>query len=127
MELLNGWKEIADQLHLTVRTAQRWEHLGLPVRRVSDSRCSPVVALPDEVERWARTRKIKENADRLASKKFTVTRLTELRQIHARMRRRTHRLLTRINHLGNEQKKLVLSIQSKLNSPPQAQVVRKHG
>jgi len=59
MELLSGWKEIAEHLHLTVRTAQRWERLGLPVRRVSDSACSPVVAIPDELELWARTREVK--------------------------------------------------------------------
>lgn len=62
MELLSGWKEIASHLHLTVRTAQRWEHLGLPVRRVSESICSPVVAIPDEIELWTRTRNLRTAA-----------------------------------------------------------------
>lgn len=62
MELLSGWKEIAEHLHLGVRTAQRWERLGLPVRRVSESPCSPVVAIPDELELWARTRDVKSDA-----------------------------------------------------------------
>lgn len=59
MGFLTGWKEIAEHLHLGVRTAQRWERLGLPVRRASNSRCSPVVAVPDELEKWIRRRKMK--------------------------------------------------------------------
>ena len=114
MELLSGWKEIAEHLHLTVRTAQRWEQLGLPVRRVSGSPCSPVVAIPDELELWARTRDIKEDADLLASNKFLVSRLAELRETQTRTRRRTRRLLNDMNYLGNEQQKLLLDIQAKL-------------
>jgi hypothetical protein len=119
MELLSGWKEIAEHLHLTVRTAQRWERLGLPVRRVSESPCSPVVAIPDELEQWARTRDVKEDAALLASNKSLVNQLADLRQAQTRTRRRTRKLLARINYLGNEQKKLIFSIQSNLNSPPQ--------
>jgi len=117
MELLSGWKEIAEHLHLNVRTAQRWERLGLPVRRVSDSPCSPVVAIPDELELWARTRGLKEDADLLSSNKFLVSRLTDLRETHFRTRRTTRKLLTQINSLGNEQKKLLGLIQSNLTNP----------
>jgi len=115
MEFLSGWKEIAEHLHLGVRTAQRWERLGLPVRRVSDSPCSPVVALPDELELWARTRDVKQDAASLASNKFLVSRLTELRETHFRTRRKTRKLLTDINSLGAEQKKLLALIQASLN------------
>jgi hypothetical protein len=59
MKILNGWKEIADCLHLTSRSAQRWERLGLPVRRVSDSTRSPIIAFSDEIEEWARMKKKK--------------------------------------------------------------------
>jgi hypothetical protein len=61
MKILNGWKEIAECLRLTVRTAQRWEGLGLPVRRVSASSCSPVIAFSDEIERWARHQKTRRS------------------------------------------------------------------
>ena len=57
MAILNGWKEIAESLNLTSRTAQRWEHMGLPVRRVSNSRRSPVIAFSHEIEDWAYKRK----------------------------------------------------------------------
>ena len=56
MRILNGWKEIAECLHLASRTAQRWERLGLPVRRVSNSSRSPTIAFSDEIEHWARTK-----------------------------------------------------------------------
>jgi hypothetical protein len=123
MELLSGWKEIAEHLHLTVRTAQRWEGHGLPVRRVSDSSCSPVVAICDELESWARTRDVKADAALLASNKFLVTKLTELRQTHTRTRRKTMRLLGQISFLGSEQKRLIFQIRSHLqiranSSPP---------
>ena len=114
MELLSGWKEIAEHLHLGVRTAQRWERLGLPVRRVSDSPCSPVVALPDELELWARTRDIREEADLLASNKFLVTRLNNLRGTHVETRRKTKRLLADINSLAGKQKELLSLIQANL-------------
>ena len=61
MPILNGWKEIAESLNLTSRTAQRWEHMGLPVRRVSNSRRSPVIAFSHEIEDWAHTRRTRMN------------------------------------------------------------------
>ncbi|HUO27382.1 MAG TPA: hypothetical protein VMU61_17060 [Candidatus Aquilonibacter sp.] len=118
MELLSGWKEIAEHLHLTVRTAQRWERLGLPVRRVSDSACSPVVAIPDELELWARTRNVKEDAALPASNGFLVTRLAELRQVQRRARRTTQQLLSEIASLGTRQQELIYRLQSSLGAAP---------
>jgi hypothetical protein len=54
MKILNGWKEIAEYLQRTPRSARRWERLGLPVRRISASRRSPILAFSDEVEDWLR-------------------------------------------------------------------------
>jgi len=116
MELLSGWKEIAEHLHLNVRTAQRWERLGLPVRRVSGSPCSPVVALPDELEVWARTRDVKADAALLSSNQFLVTRLAELRGKHVKARHETRKLLSEISSLESEQKKLLLLIRSSLSA-----------
>ena len=56
MRILNGWKEIAEFLHRTPRSARRWERLGLPVRRLSDSSRSPVIAFSNDIENWARLR-----------------------------------------------------------------------
>jgi hypothetical protein len=51
---LRGWKEIAAQLQVSVRTVQRWEReFGLPVHRLQQG--SVVVAFADELERWRET------------------------------------------------------------------------
>lgn len=59
MKILNGWKEIAECLHRTSRSARRWEQLGLPVRRISQSSRSPVVAFPNEIEDWVRRNRLR--------------------------------------------------------------------
>jgi len=117
MELLSGWKEIAEHLHLGVRTAQRWERLGLPVRRVSESGCSPVVAIPDELELWARRRDAKSDADVIAAKQSRAKRSAELRQSHIKTHRRTRTLLRQLSALGKEQEKLLADIRVSLYSP----------
>lgn len=118
MELLSGWKEIASHLHLTVRTAQRWEHLGLPVRRVSESICSPVVAIPDEIELWTRTRNLRTAAGLLRSNKFLVTRPSESRETQSKMCRQARRLCDELNALQFEQKRLLSLIRANLARDP---------
>lgn len=56
MKILNGWKEIAACLHRTPKSAMRWERLGLPVQRISESRRSPVIAFSDQIECWLQNR-----------------------------------------------------------------------
>ena len=55
-DLLEGWKAIADYLHKTERTVQRWEKTkGLPVRRFNASSAeeqSRVFALKSELDIW---------------------------------------------------------------------------
>jgi len=49
---LNSWKEIADRLDVSVRTAQLWENQrGLPVRRLPGGRGRVFVRV-DELEAW---------------------------------------------------------------------------
>ena len=49
---LSSWKEIADYLGVSVRTAQKWEsERGLPVRRLPGEK-GRVWADPDQLERW---------------------------------------------------------------------------
>lgn len=55
MALLNGWKEISKYLGRGVRTAQRWEQLGLPVRRPRSKDRSAVVAFSEEIDAWLRS------------------------------------------------------------------------
>lgn len=56
MALLNGWKAIARHFDRGIRTVQRWEEYGLPVRRPSGHLRAAVVTTTEEVDRWlART------------------------------------------------------------------------
>jgi hypothetical protein len=48
----SGWKEISNYLRFGVRTLPRWEHNGLPVKRVIKSPRSPVVADSDKLDAW---------------------------------------------------------------------------
>jgi len=50
--ILTGWKEISKHLRYGVRTVQRWERAGLPVKRVNNTPRSPVVAIADELDAW---------------------------------------------------------------------------
>ena len=52
--ILNGWKEIANHLGRGVRTVQRWEQLGLPVRRPKGTDRSAVLALSEELDEWVK-------------------------------------------------------------------------
>ncbi len=50
---LAGWKEIANYLNTSVRTAQRWEHeLGLPIHHVGSSKGYSVHADVGELDVW---------------------------------------------------------------------------
>jgi hypothetical protein len=51
---LSGWKEIATHLKQGVRTAQRWERLGLPVHRVGQGKRAPVIGFAEELDAWER-------------------------------------------------------------------------
>ncbi len=50
--LLNSWKEIANYLGRGVRTVQRWEGMGLPVRRLGKGLRAPVIAYRADIDRW---------------------------------------------------------------------------
>lgn len=50
--ILTGWKEISKYLRFGLRTVQRWERNGLPVKRVTTSPRSPVVADSEELDAW---------------------------------------------------------------------------
>ncbi|MBI2690283.1 MAG: PD40 domain-containing protein [Acidobacteria bacterium] len=51
---LDSWKEIAAYLGKGVRTVQRWEAEGLPVRRLGPDRAGPVFAYKEELDTWWR-------------------------------------------------------------------------
>ena len=52
--ILTSWKEISSHLHCSIRTAQRWEHDGMPVNRPLPSHRSVVVADSEALNSWLR-------------------------------------------------------------------------
>ncbi len=107
MAILNGWKEIADCLHRTPRSARRWERLGLPVWRVSDSSRSPIIAFSDELEYWVRKRRMSNSE--LGS---IATSCMDFR----RTRHETRRLVDELRTARLEHRRLLNSIRSQLSS-----------
>ena len=52
---LTSWKEIADYLHVSVRTAQKWEEeKGLPIHRLPGEK-GRIRGYPNELDRWKLT------------------------------------------------------------------------
>lgn len=76
MTILNGWKEIGLYLRRTPKSAQRWERLGLPARRISKSKRSPVIAYCEEIDQWLRRNGSHETSDQ--GKRTPFRRFTEL-------------------------------------------------
>lgn len=76
MTILNGWKEIGLYLRRTPKSAQRWERLGLPARRISKSKRSPVIAYCEEIDQWLRRNGSHETSDQ--GKRTSLWRVTEL-------------------------------------------------
>ena len=54
--ILKGWKDIAKYLGCGVRTVQRWEKLGVPVRRPTKGARSAVMATTEELAAWLKAR-----------------------------------------------------------------------
>lgn len=53
LEIMSGWKEIANYLGRGVRTVQRYEReMGLPVHRPAGQASAAVVAMKTELDDW---------------------------------------------------------------------------
>ena len=126
MELLSGWKEIADYLQLTVRTAQRWETVGLPVRRAYESERSPVLAAREELERWLNTRQTRVRTHTSATQLALALKGKELQNARRRIRRQTRILLNQVTHLGNDQQRLIRLIKESLTSTAHSAGAARH-
>ena len=116
MAVLSGWKEISSHLHLTVRTAQRWEKLGLPVHRVRESHRSPVVASVSELESWIRRKGNGKRPHNDARYSAGAHGLEKLRSDYLTQYRRTIELLRTMRQLSDERQKLIALIRANLTS-----------
>jgi hypothetical protein len=65
--ILNSWKEIATYMERGVRTVQRWENDGLPIRRVGTAKRATVFAFTVEIDRWLRKHRTAASPDHLTA------------------------------------------------------------
>ena len=103
--LLSGWKEIANYMHRGVRTVQRWELMGLPVRRVKTSSRSPVIALAEDLDVWARSLHV-PLLDRIEELRATISSLeAQIRSLKRQLRvrkRPAHMDMTPRSHVTTQ-------------------------
>ena len=80
LEILSGWKQIADHLGKGVRTVQRYEReLGLPIRRPAGKTGGSVIATAGELDAWVTASPIREQFE-LAHTGINTEMLEELRR-----------------------------------------------
>src|SRR5262249_7118450 len=93
--ILTGWKEISAHLRRGVRTAQRWERAGLPVKRITKSPRAPVVADSDELDAWTlRNPLVIGTALTPELRRATIQRARKLRAEAQRARKALHQTMT---------------------------------
>jgi hypothetical protein len=99
-ELLNTWKEIARYLGRAVRTVQRWEAFGLPVRRVTPGPRASVIADAREIDVWLRTAGLPREVRASTSyRPILIESLAQYRELRAEMRSSRAALLLRYQAL----------------------------
>lgn len=88
-KFVSGWQAIADFLHVSVRTVQRWEkEKSLPIHRTGTAsgddgkRSSVVYAFPDELTRWIETEGGREH---LGQANDSAARVTGSLKSHAKV------------------------------------------
>jgi len=102
MEILSGWKDVANYLGKGVRTVQRYERkLSLPVRRPAGRDTGSVIATKAELDAWVTASPIREalpvrraaidNAVVLNEFRGRLKELRRLRQESAELRVELHR------------------------------------
>jgi hypothetical protein len=88
VEVLVGWKEIADYLRKGVRTVQRYERdLGLPVRRPLGHSTSSVLATKTELDLWVTDSPLNERFALSRSDASTSNNILSFRRSLAKMAR----------------------------------------
>lgn len=89
MEILSGWKDIAQYMRKGVRTVQRYEReLALPIRRPCGGSKGGVIATRVEIDAWVKTCALqKEFEFSRPTKKDAMMATDQLRQQLQEMRR----------------------------------------
>lgn len=99
LDILSGWKEIANYLAMGVRTVQRYERdLGLPIRRPAGGSRGAVIATKVELDAWVSASPIREQFRLSLRNEDRTPAIVQLRQQVAEM----HRLNAEATRWRNE-------------------------
>jgi hypothetical protein len=79
--ILNSWKEIARYMDRGVRTVQRWENDGLPIRRVGAGKRAPVFAFTVEIDKWLRQHGTAAAPDHITTSQSDISKLVNESQL----------------------------------------------
>ena len=104
--LLTGWKEIANYLHCGVRTAQRWEHGGLPIERPIPGRRSHVVADSEQLDVW-----LHYSVDWRGNRSDFLSHVQRARKLRAEVRKARKTLREKMAALSREMATVVAAAQ----------------
>ena len=85
MAILSGWKDIATYMKRGVRTVQRWEHLGLPVRRPHERLRSAVVADTEELDAWLHHAPARDSTELTYLRSRVAELEAEVADLHAKL------------------------------------------
>lgn len=99
--VLNGWKEIAAYVGRGVRTVQRWEKLGLPVRRPNAHLRSAVLTSTADIDAWMRRCSDGRGAAPLGDSRYDqlAAQIAELRMENEHLRREVDVLNRRVQQI----------------------------
>lgn len=93
--VLSGWKDISRYLGCGIRTAQRWETSGLPVRRPVPGRRSHVVAFSEQLDAW-----IHQGDERWKSSTKALATINRSHELYANFQRSAMHFLRAEIHIG---------------------------
>ena len=103
-DVLNGWKEVANYLHSSVRSVQRWEQVSkLPIRRVNGSRRSAIFAFAAELDTWLRHPSLKNGvgSDEFGLLPKAELLISESKRLRMELRQRRVELHVAVNRLSD--------------------------
>lgn len=87
--VLTSWKEIANYMGKGVRTVQRWERqFGFPIRRPVSLSHKAVLALPEEIDVWLRSRTRAQAMPSGSTDEYLLAEIDRLRAENAELRLR---------------------------------------
>ena len=95
--ILTGWKEIAQYLKCGVRTVQRWESDGLPIKRPHPGKRSHVVADSRQLDSW-----VHDNAFWRAEDRYLLDTLVRNRALREQVKEARAELHSKVQQLRKE-------------------------